>query len=133
MKNEKNKNKSRIKRATFKKEIKVDPKMQLDFFLLKFKIQIQIQHKDLLVSIYNGCAICQLYTINRWIQCKKLLFVAPWSTQPFILLRLIKWLPGLPGGLVVKSKLPPCRCCSLEAGKGTLMQIWKSPYMFVFK
>ena len=131
MKNEKNKNKSRIKRATFKKEIKIDPKMQLDFFLLKFKIQIQ--HKDLLVSIYNGCAICQLYTINRWIQCKKLLFVAPWSTQPFILLRLIKWLPGLPGGLVVKSKLPPCRCCSLEAGKGTLMQIWKSPYMFVFK
>ena len=29
------------------------------------------------------------------------------STQPFILLRLLKWVPGISGNLVVKSKLSP--------------------------
>ena len=33
--------------------------------------------------------------------------VAPRSTQPFILLRLIKWVPGISENLVVKSKLSP--------------------------
>ena len=32
--------------------------------------------------------------------------VAPRSIQPFILLRSIKWVPGIFGNLVVKSKLP---------------------------
>ena len=37
---------------------------------------------------------------NQW--------VVPRSTQPFILPRLIKWVPGISGDLVVKSKLSPC-------------------------
>ena len=40
--------------------------------------------------------------------------VAPSSTQPFILSRLIKWVPGISGNLVVKSKLPPQSGTSLE-------------------
>ena len=39
----------------------------------------------------------------------------PRSTQPFILPRLIKLLPGISGNLLVKSKLPPCSGSSLEA------------------
>ena len=35
-------------------------------------------------------------------------WVAPSSTQPFILPRSIKWLPGISGNLLVKSKWPPC-------------------------
>ena len=34
-------------------------------------------------------------------------WVAPRSTQPFILPRSIKLVPGTSGNLVVKSKLPP--------------------------
>ena len=33
--------------------------------------------------------------------------MAPRSTKPFIFPRLIKWVPGISGNLVVKSKLPP--------------------------
>ena len=33
--------------------------------------------------------------------------VAPRSTQPFILPRSIKWVPGIFGNVLVKSKLPP--------------------------
>ena len=36
------------------------------------------------------------------------------STQSFILLRLIKWVPWISGDLVVKSKLPPWSGSSLE-------------------
>ena len=36
--------------------------------------------------------------------------MAPRSTQPFILPRSIKWLQGIFGNLVVKSKLPPQSC-----------------------
>ena len=42
-------------------------------------------------------------------------WVVPRLTQPFILLRSIKWVPGISGNLVVKSKLPPRSDCSLEA------------------
>ena len=42
-------------------------------------------------------------------------WVAPWSTQPLILPRSIKWVPGISGNLVVKSKLPPRSGSSLEA------------------
>ena len=42
-------------------------------------------------------------------------WVAPRSTQPFILLRSIKWAPGISGNWMVKSKLPPRSGCSLEA------------------
>ena len=35
------------------------------------------------------------------------LFVAPWDTQPFILSRLIKRVPGIFGDLVVKYTLSP--------------------------
>ena len=41
--------------------------------------------------------------------------VAPRSTQPFILLRLVKWVPEISGNLVVKSKLPPRSGSSFEA------------------
>ena len=34
-------------------------------------------------------------------------WVAPRLTQPFILLRRIKWVPGISGNIVVKSKLAP--------------------------
>ena len=44
-------------------------------------------------------------------------WVAPRSTQPFILPRSIKWVPGISGKLVVKSKLPPRSGSSLEAVK----------------
>ena len=42
-------------------------------------------------------------------------WVAPRSTQPFILLRSIKWVPGISENLVVKIKLPPQSGSSLEA------------------
>ena len=42
-------------------------------------------------------------------------WVAPRSTQRLILLRSIKWVPGISGNLVVESKLPPRSCSSLEA------------------
>ena len=41
--------------------------------------------------------------------------VAPRSTQSFILPRSMKWVPGISGNLVVKSKLPPRSGFSLEA------------------
>ena len=68
----------------------------------------------LIVSLWsNGLVVKALDSIqgsfvqNQW--------VAPRSTQPFILLRSIKWVPGISGNLVVKSKLPPWSGCSLEA------------------
>ena len=42
----------------------------------------------------------------QW-SCVQNHWVAPRLTQPFILLRLIKWVPGTSGNLVVKSKLSP--------------------------
>ena len=42
-------------------------------------------------------------------------WVAPRSTQPFILPRSVKWVPEISGNLVVKSKLPPRSGSSLEA------------------
>lgn len=49
-------------------------KCNLDISLLKFKIEMNMQHKDLLTFlffvIYNGSVICKFYTINSWIQCK---------------------------------------------------------------
>ena len=40
--------------------------------------------------------------------------VTPRSTQPFILPKLIKLVPGISGNLMVTSKLPPRRGSSLE-------------------
>ena len=59
-------------------------------------------------------------------------WVAPSSTQPFILPRSIKWVPGISGNLVVKSKLPPRGGTSLEpvephSQKGTI-----KIYFFIF-
>ena len=60
---------------------------------------------------------------NRW--------VAPTSTQSFILLRLTKWVPGRPGNQVVKSKLFPLGgFCGLETveshpQKGAVKFFWK--------
>ena len=42
-------------------------------------------------------------------------WVAPRSTQPFIFLRWIQWVPGISCNSVVKSKVPPRSCCCLEA------------------
>ena len=42
-------------------------------------------------------------------------WVAARSTQPFILPQSIKWVPGISGNLVVKSKLLPRSGSSLEA------------------
>ena len=42
-------------------------------------------------------------------------WVAQRSTQPFILPRSIKWVPGISGNLVVKSQLPSWSGSSLEA------------------
>ena len=41
--------------------------------------------------------------------------VTPRSTQPSILPRSVKWVPGISGNLMVKSKLPPQSGSSLEA------------------
>ena len=52
---------------------------QLDFSLVKFKMQIKIQCKDLLTfsffSISNGFAIFQLFTINSWMQCNICIYI----------------------------------------------------------
>ena len=42
-------------------------------------------------------------------------WAAPRPTQPFILPRSIKWVTGISGNLMVKSKLPPRSGSSLEA------------------
>ena len=65
--------------------------------------------------IYN---LVQFYTSGFPIQgvpCSNPLGGAPRSTQPFILSRSIKWVPGISGNSVVKSKLPPWSGSSLEA------------------
>ena len=57
--------------------------------------------------------------LRRWIPNPGVLcsnhWVAPRSTQPIILPRLIKWVPGISGNLVAKSKLLPRSGCSLQA------------------
>lgn len=54
-------------------------KCNLDISVLKFKIEMNMQHKDLLTFlffvIYNGSVICKFYTINSWIQCKYILLL----------------------------------------------------------
>ena len=52
---------------------------------------------------------------NTWVPVKQNHWVAPRSTQPFILPRSVKWVPVISGNLVVKSKLPPRSGCSLDA------------------
>ena len=54
-----------------------------------------------------GFPIKGSYVKNHW--------VAPSSTQSFILPKATKWVQGIPGNLVVKSKLPPPSGSSLEA------------------
>ena len=52
------------------------------------------------------------------------------STQPFILPRLVKWVPETSGNLVVKSKLPPPSSSSLETVEP---HPWKRGYnVFLF-
>ena len=48
--------------------------------------------------------------------------MAPRSTQPFVLLRSIKWELEIPGDLVVKSKQSPRGGSSLEAVKPLAMK-----------
>ena len=59
------------------------------------------------------------YWLRRWIlnpgSHVQNHWVAPRLTQSFILLRSIKWVPGISGNLVVKSKLPPRSGSSFEA------------------
>ena len=50
-------------------------------------------------------------TIDDQIRDEKLQYD---MTQPFILLMLIKWVPGNSGNLVAKKKLPPRSGFSLE-------------------
>ena len=55
--------------------------------------------------VYGATTLC----LGYWIPDPGVHWVVLRSTQPFILLRSIKWVPGTPGYLVVKSKLFPCR------------------------
>ena len=57
-----------------------------------------ILHKAMLKFLGDRFSIQESHVQNHW--------VAPRSTQPFILLRLIKWVPGNSGEVVVKNKLP---------------------------
>ena len=54
-------------------------KSNLDFSLLHFKIQIKVQHTDLVTFfffvIYNRVVICQLCTISSRIQCQLILLL----------------------------------------------------------
>ena len=68
-----------------------------------------------------GLPIQRSHVQNHW--------VAPRSTQPFIFLRSIKWVPGISGNLVVKSKLPPRSGSSLEAVEP---HPWKGAIKFCF-
>ena len=54
-----------------------------------------------------GFLIQRFHVQNHW--------VAPRSTQSFILPMSVKWVPEVSGNLVVKSKLPPQSGSSLEA------------------
>ena len=61
---------------------------------------------------------CLLFITRRKVGCClicKVICVASRSTQPFILPRSIKWVPGVSGNLVVKRKLSPRSGSSLEA------------------
>ena len=55
--------------------------------------------------VYGATALC----LGYWIPDPGVHWVVLRSTQPFILPRSIKWVPGTPGYLVVKSKLFPCK------------------------
>ena len=46
--------------------------------------------------------------------------MAPKPIQPFILPRSIKWVPGISGNLVVKSKLLPRSCFGITNNKGCM-------------
>ena len=69
----------------------------------------------------TGFPIQGSHVQNHW--------VAPRLTQPFILLRSIKWVPGIFGNLVVKSKLPPWTGSSLEVVEP---HPWKGAIKFFF-
>ena len=73
---------------------------------------------------WNHNTLC--YSMEQWFSgygagfpiqgsCVQNQWVAPRLTQPFILPRSIKWVPGISGNLVVKRKLPPWSGSSLEA------------------
>ena len=55
----------------------------------------------------TGFPIKGSHVQNHWVTRR--------STQPFIILKSIKLVPGISGNLVVKSKLPPRSSPSLEA------------------
>ena len=60
-------------------------------------------------------AVAPNWYLNMLDKQHKQVWVAPRSTQLFILPRLIKWVPRISGNLVVKNKLPPWSGTSLEA------------------
>ena len=62
----------------------------------------------------NGLVVKALDCQSRGLRVQNH-WVAPRSTQPFILPRSIKWVPGISRNLVVKSKLPHRSGSSLEA------------------
>ena len=74
---------------------------------LYFKLHYPIYPMNLVLFLVFVIVLSFLHVQNHW--------VAPRSTQPFILPRSIKWVPGISGNLVVKSKLPPRSDSSLEA------------------
>ena len=64
-------------------------------------------------------------------------WVTPRLTQPLILPRLIKWVPGIYANLVVKSKLPPRSGSSREAvephpWKGVIKSFFNIKFSFLF-
>ena len=95
----------------FSATVWVIPLISIFFYCSIRCCQFSIRHyivvpkfKESCVKWSNGLvvkALVQLFYVqNHW--------VAPISTQPFILSRSIKWVPRISEDLLVKSKLSPC-------------------------
>ena len=76
------------------------------------------------IYIYAAISVASSVTLMAyWLRCwipnpgvrVQNHWTAPRLTQPFILLRLVKWVPAISGDLVITSKLPPRSGSNLEA------------------
>ena len=92
------------KTCSFRFELVETRKKWLDF---KGNVELNALKMKVTSGLGAGFPIQGSRVQNHW--------VAPRSTQPFILPRSIKLVPGISGNLVVKSKLPPRSGSSLEA------------------
>ena len=128
-------------------------KLLINLVMLRLWVAYLIFHQDFLVimvlfnpflntrrSWSNGLVVKALDSQSRGTLFKSH-SMAPRSTQPFFLLRTIKWVPGIPWDIVVKNKLCPSSGSQLQGswtpsikrGHKVLFSVSCSPYKGLIK